>query len=238
MSNFSKMNIPGLVKLPVLLAISFGLISCGLPIESGNQRSATVAESSDTIIVKRQRRLNKSYEVGFYSKSYSYYWLAGNDTLDFTLNAGERKKDSTMVISIHHDDPIWFSEVLRKFSECLPLMRNDFDLTKLDAICFKSPTYYFGLAKELSMAYQQQFGRKYISDERLNQFLLKSGLNQKLTSLLQPLHKKATYYSIEKIFLIDKKDYREYAPDANLAGYPEIIIGGMNLYVHLENTGS
>ena len=73
MSNFSKMNIPGLVKLPVLLAISFGLISCGLPTESGNQRSAAVTESSDTIIVKRQHHLNKSYEAGFYSKSYSYY---------------------------------------------------------------------------------------------------------------------------------------------------------------------
>ena len=221
-----------------LLTMTFGLTACGLPTESGNQRSPAVAKSSDTIIVKRQHRLTKSYEVGFYSKSYSYYWLAGKDTLDFILNASERKKDSTMVINIHHDDPIWFSDALRKFNECLPLMKNDFDLTKLDAICFKPPTYYFDLAKELSMAYQQQFGRKYIRDERLNQFLLKSDLNQKLTTLLQPLHKKATYYSIEKISLINKKDYRKYAPDADLANYPEIIIGGMNLYVHLENTGS
>jgi hypothetical protein len=199
-----------------------------------NQTTLT-DDKTDTIIVKHKNDLNKSYEVGFLSKSYSYYWLVGNDTLDFSINAREYEKDSTLNLSIHHKEPIFFTTALTKINECLPSIRKDFNLTKVNSLYFRDPIYYFDLIKELSSEYEKQFGRKNISYQTLNQFLLKSNLNQQLENFANPLNKKVKWYSIEKFHLTDKKYFSDYLPNVDLTEYPEFTINGMGLYIQLEN---
>ena len=93
------------INLTLILSLTIGFISCNQETKSNNQ-TAVPNDKTDTIIVKHKNDLNKSYEVGLLSKSYSYYWLVGNDTLDFSVNAREYEKDSTLHLSIHHKKPI------------------------------------------------------------------------------------------------------------------------------------
>jgi hypothetical protein len=71
-------------NLTLILSLTLGFIACNQETKSNNQTAVTY-DKTDTIIVKHKNDLNKSYEIGFLSKSYSYYWLVGNDTLDFSV---------------------------------------------------------------------------------------------------------------------------------------------------------
>ena len=194
----------------------------------------------DTTVIKQRNVLNE-FRYSIYSKSYSYYWLAGKDTLDFILNAKEYEKDSTLHIDIRHKEPILFATVLERIEACLLIIKEDFDVSKFSSIYFKEPLYYLDLAKKLSNEYEQEFGRKNISYEKLNQFLLKSYLNVQLNNFLNPLNKKVKRYEIEKFHLMDKKDYESYLynnerlSNIDLTGYPEFTLNGMGVSVQLEN---
>lgn len=222
------------INLTLILSFTLGFISCNQETKSNNQTGLS-NNKIDTIIVKHKNDLNKSYEVGFYSKSYSYYWLVGKDTLDFVLSATEYEKDSTLNISVYHKHPILFLTTLTKINDCFTLIKEDFYLTKLNSFYFRDPIYYFDIVKELSTEYEKQFGRKNISYEKLNQFLLKSNLNKQLDNLVSPLDKKIKRYSIEKFHLTDKKYFGAYLPNVDLTEYPEFAINGMGLYIQLEN---
>lgn len=211
------------------------LASCVQDKKTNTENQKSSIEISDTIIFKHKNTLNESYEVGFYSKSYSYYWLKGKDTLDLILNVTEFEKDSTLDLNIIHENPILFSAVLSEINKCLPLIKQDFDISKLSSICFKSPIYYLDLTKELSSEYEQNFGRRNISYSKLNQFLLKSSLTTRLNNFLNPLVKKTKRYHIEKFHLIDKKYYRKTMTKIDFTEFPEFSISGMDITVQLEN---
>lgn len=218
----------------LIVTLTLGFISCNQEKKSNNQTSE-YNDKIDTIIVKHENDLNKSYEVGFLSKSYSYYWLVDHDTLDFSLNARQYEKDSTFHLSINHKKPIIFTTALTKINDCLPLIEEDFYLSKLKSLYFRDPIYYFDLIKELSTEYEKQFRRKNISYEELNQFLLQSNMNKKLNNFVSPLDKKIKRYSIEKFHLTDKEYFGDYLPNVNLKEYPKFAINGMELYIQLEN---
>ncbi len=221
------------VKLTLIVALTLGFISCNQETKSNNQ-TAVSNDKIDTIIVKHKNELNKSYEVGFLSKSYTYYWLVGKDTLDFSVNARQYEKDSTVHISINHKKPMIFTTALTKINECLTHIKEDFYLTKLNSLYFRDPIYYFDIVKKLSTEYEKQFGQKNISYDKLNQFLLQSNLNKQLNNFVSPLDKKIKRYSIEKFHLTDKKYFGEYLPNVDLTDYPEFAINGMGLYIQLE----
>lgn len=185
--------------------------------------------------MKHKNDLNKSYEVGFYSKSYTYFWIIGTDTLDFALNATEHEKDSTLHLNVYHKDPILFTIALTKINECFPLIKEDFNTRKLSSLYFKDPVFYYDLTKELSTEYEQQFGRKTISYKKLNQFLLNSSLNTELNNFVRPFEKKIERYGIEKFQLMSKQHYGGFLPNVDIDKYPEFAIEGMGLYVRLED---
>lgn len=221
------------MKLYTLILPSLvSLTSCAQDKKTNQEKVRFVR---DTIVVKQRNVLNKSYEVGFYSKSYTYNWISGTDTLDFVISATEHEKDSTLHLDIYHDKPILFTAVLSNINECFPLIKEDFDITKFSSLYFKSPINYLDLAKELSSEYEQKFGRKSISYESLNQFLLKSALNTQLENFLIPFNKGVKGYSIEKFQIMEKKYYSSYFSDVDFAEYPEFTIDGMGVYVHLDN---
>lgn len=228
-----KMNKNVLATLTFLFVVVIGWISCIQETKSKKQTEKT-SDNIDTIIVKHKHELNNSYEVGFYSKSYSYYWLVGKDTLNFSVNAREYKKDSSLHLSIHHKKPILFTTALTKINACIPSIKEDFYISKLSSFYFRDPIFYFDLVKELSTEYEKQFGRKNISYEQLNQFLLNSNLNKQLVNFVKPLDKKIKRYSIEKFHLTDKKYFGDYLPNVDLTEYPEFAINGMGLSVQLE----
>ena len=192
----------------------------------------------DTIVVKHKNVLNNPHDI--YSKSYFYYWLVGKDTLDFMLYATEYKDDSTFHLNVFHNNPILFAIVLERIKECLPLIKEDFDVSKFSSIYFKEPIYYLDLAKKLSSEYEQEFGQKNISYEKLNQFLLKSSLNLQLESFLSPLNKKVKRYGIEKFHLMEKEHYEMHfyykrVSDIDFTEYPEFTLCGIGVSIQLEN---
>ena len=223
------------MRLMILFIITFGFISCGHETKSNNQTDQKSGITHDTTIVKHKNDLNKSYEVGFYSKSYTYYWITGTDTLDFTINATEHEKDSTLHLNVYHKDPVLFRIALTKINECFSLIKKDFNTTKLSSFYFKDPIFYFDLTKELSTEYEQEFGQKTISYKKLNQFLLNSNLNTKLDNFVRPFEKKVERYGIEKFQLMSKQNYRNFLPNIDIAKYPEFAIEGMGLYVRLKD---
>ena len=223
------------VKLVFILSIILSFISCYQDKKSLDRTDEKSKNNKDTIIVKNKNILDKSYEVDFYSKSFSYYWLVDKDTLDFAINVTEYQEDSTLQINISHKEPILFSTALKKINESFPLIKQDFNLSKLNSFYFRDPIYYFDLTKELSTEYEQQFGRKSISYEKLNQFLLNSKLNKQMDHIVNPLDKKVIRYGIEKFHLTEKKYIGDYLPNVDLTKYPEFIINGMGINVLLEN---
>jgi hypothetical protein len=180
---------------------------------------------------------HESFRSGLYSKSYSYYWLAGKDTLNLRLNVTEYKEDTTFLLRIYHRKPILFTAVLEKITECFPLIAEDFNPSKLTSLHFKEPVFYLDLAQTLSNEYEQEFGRKNISHEKLNQFLLQSSLTSQLNHFLNPLHKKVKDYGLEKFHIIDKEIYKEYLPNVDLTEYPEFTFNAhTGIVVKLEKT--
>ena len=199
------------------------------------KKQIVTTDIQDTIIIKQKNVLNV-FEASYQSKSYSYYWLAGKDTVDFALNVVKYKTDSVLSLDVSHKNPILFTTALEKIEECFPLIKEDFDVSKFESINFKVPVFYLDLAKNLSNEYEQEFGRKNISQERLNQFLLKSNLTLQLNDFLSPLNKKVKRYGFEKFHLIDKENYNEYLPNVDFAEYPEFTLNAhIGISVWLEN---
>ena len=91
------------------------------------------------------------------------------------------------------------------------------------------------LITELTLEYENQFGKRPIRYEQLDKFLLTSVLTKELDSIAHPLGKKIKGYSVEKFHLLDKKYYGEYLPGIDLMPYPEFTIMGMGLSVRMEN---
>lgn len=216
------------------------LIIAFLNIVSCNQETKATAPivkhtpiTHDTVIIKQRKELNASYEVGFYSKSYAYHWLAGKDTLDFGIIANEYEKDSTLHLYILHNKPLLFSTALKRIKECLHLISEDFNLSKFSSIYFLPPIYYADLSRQWSKDYEQKFGRKQISYQKLNPFLLESTINLQLNSFLKPMNKKVNRYGIEKFHLMEKRSYSIDLPDTDFKDYPEFTIHGLGLSVQL-----
>ena len=209
--------------------------SCTENKKSNSDTAKSLQETKDTILVKQQNVLNDSYEIGFYSKSFSYYQVSGTDTIDFFMNVAEYEKDSTCSINIHHKKSLLFMTAVDRIHQSLPTIRDDFDITKLRYLFFESPIYYLDLTKGLMNEYEKKFGNKRINYQDLNEFLLSSSLNTRLNNFLHPLNKKVKRYGIEKFQLLEKKNFKSYLSDTDLTDYPEFAIGGMGLSIQLEN---
>ena len=224
------------MKSQLVFVIVLTLLSCREATKPAALQSSNTAKAiNDTVVVKRKNELNKSYEVGFLSKSYSYSWVAGNDTLDFGLIATEYEKDSSLHLHIIHKKPILFSTSLKRIGECLKVIKDDFYISNLSSIYFKPPIYYADLSNELSKEYTQAFGQKGISYQRLNQFFLESNFNSELNNFLKPYSKKVSGYSIEKFHLLFKENYSHYLKDTDLTKYPDFTLHGMGLYIGLTD---
>jgi len=211
------------------------LLSCREGRGSNTLDASNISERiPDTVIIKHKNELNKSYEAGFRSKSYSYYRVAGNDTLDFELIATEHKKDSSLHLHIIHKQPILFSTALKWIGDCLKVIQDDFYISNLSSLYFPPPIYYADLSNELSKVYEQAFGQKNVSYQKLNQFLLASDFNAQLNTFLEPFGKTVSRYGIEKFHLLHKENYGSYLKDANLTDYPDFTIHGMGLSIQLK----
>ena len=220
-------------KITIILSVLMLVLSgCG---QTTKKQTETI-DIQDTIIVKQRNLFNQSWQTDFYSKSYSYYWLVGKDTLDFKIDITEYKRDTTCSLHVFHKEPILFTVVLAKVEECFTLIEEDFNLSKLTSFGFMPPVFYLDLAKKLSSEYEQEFGRKNISYDKLDQFLLKSSLNTQLNHFFIPLNKKVRRYGLEKFHLIDKENYKEYLPNVDFTEYPEFTLNAhIGIFVSLEN---
>jgi len=224
------------MKFSVLVAALFCLYACNYKNSDNGTKTVLDGEASaDTLIVKHKDALENGYQADYYSKAYTYYWLVGEDTLDFRINAAEHKSDSTFHISLNHEKPILFAEVLQKTRACYGLIKEDFDATKLTNIYFKSPIYYLDMATTLSKEYEQKFGQKNVSYNKAFDFMLQASLTQQLNEFLGPMQKKVHRYGIEKFHLLEKQYYNTYLPDvSNFSAYPEFVPNGMGMAVYVE----
>jgi hypothetical protein len=217
--------------------LTFLVSSCGKVTRKPTEIENDTLGKHDAFIIKHRNVLNAStFDSSYYSKSYSYYWLAGKDTLDFRLYITEWKKDSTLHLRFFHTKPILFANVLREINACFPLLKEDFNISKLASFHFKEPVFYLDLAKEMSSEYEQEFGRKRVSYDKLISFLPKTTFALQLNHFLNPLDKKVKSFGFEKFHLLDKKNYKEYLPNVDVTEYPEFTLNCHNgMTVNLEN---
>lgn len=195
----------------------------------------SVKIAQDTVLVKIQNNIEKSYEIGFYSKSYTYCWTVGQDTLDFKIGVTEYERDSSIKISAFTNKSIIFATALNKINECLPIIREDFEIKNLRSLYFpQPPLFYKDLTTILSKDYESQFGRENISYEKLNEFLMNSWLEKQIGAFLDQFGKTTRRYGIEKFHLLDKENYAEYIPNTDLNEYPEFSIHGMGISVIID----
>lgn len=190
----------------------------------------------DTIVWKKQNVfLDSSWGDEIYSKSYSYYYNVGKDTMKFALRCKEDKTDSTLILTFYQNEGMLFTSFLRFAEKCIPIMEEDFNTNRLNTIYFNAPIYYPDLSLSLSKEYQHNFGTKSVGYKKLNDFLLHSSLTVKLNSFLKPLRKKAKSYSIEKFYLTEKKHINYYLSNIDIKDYPDFVIDCGGVTVQLEN---
>ncbi|WP_266205630.1 hypothetical protein [Pontibacter kalidii] len=223
------------MKTLTLLIITVTLLSCNKSNQTKAILDSDVEETSiDTVLVKIENKLEKSYEVGFYSKSFTYCWISDKDTLDFKIGMTEHVTDSSVQLRVFHSNPILFSKALDKINESLPLIKKDFNLDKLGYLYFEPPIFYKDMTTELSKSYENQFGKKNIKYKQLNEFLLDSWLERKVSVFLNQFNKSTKRYGIEKFHLLEKAYYEEYIPNSDLSDYPSFSIHGMGVSVLLN----
>lgn len=221
------------LTLPFLIALI--LVSCNHSTDTKDIKESKIEENvKDTVLVKIENKINKSYEVGFYAKSYTYCWLVEKDTLDFKIGLTQYMRDSAVHLRIFHRNPILFSDVLDKINESLPLIKQDFNMNKLSSLYLEPPIFYKDMTIELSKQYKNQFGDRIIKSQELNEFLINSWLGDRIDILLNQFDKSAKRYGIEKFHLLKKKDYEVYIPNSDLNDYPSFSINGMGISVILN----
>lgn len=220
------------MKQIIPFIITLTLLSCNNPNQTKETTTSETGEiAQDTVLVKIHNEIDKSYEIGFCSKSYTYCWITGRDTLDLKVEFTEYVRDSSVQMRVFNRQPILFTTVIDKVNECLPLIQEDFDLKNLSSLYFEPPILYKDLTIELSQDYKNQFGQENISYEQLNRFLMNSWLEQRINLFLNQFGKTTRRYGIEKFHLLDKEYYSEYIPTTNLNEYPEFSINGMGISV-------
>ena len=223
-------------KTVIILSVFVLIVnSCGHTTRKQTGTENDIQNFQETIIVKHMNILNK-LDSTWLSKSYTYYWLAGKDTLDFRLSVREWKRENTLHLRLFHRKSMLFTDVLGEIEACLPLIEEDFNLSELISLNFMEPIFYLDLATKLSSEYEQEFGRKTVNYAKLNNFLLASSLTSQLNQFLNPLNKKVKCYGLEKFFLIEKKHYEHYLPNVDFTEYPEFTFNAhTGISVDLEN---
>ena len=102
--------------IPFIIILT--LLSCNNSQQTKETKeSESIKITQDTVLVKIQNRIDKSYEIGFYSKSYTYCWTVGKDTLDFKVGVTEYERDSSIQISAFNKKPMLFATGLKKLNE-------------------------------------------------------------------------------------------------------------------------
>jgi hypothetical protein len=217
------------MKKIIPFLIMLALLSCNNSQKTKeNKESESVVITQDTVLVKIQNKIDKSYGVKLYSKSYTYCWVVGKDTLDFKIGVTESNRDSSTQISAFNKKPILLSTVLNKINESLPLIKEDFDTENLRSLYFQRPIiFYKDLTTRLSKDYESQFGQVNIDYKKLDKFLKNSWLEIQIGAFLDQFGKTTKRYGIEKFHLLDKKYYKKYIPDLDLNQYPMFSIHGM-----------
>lgn len=222
------------LKIILYILIFIVLGSCNRSTKLNNSiQSTKKGNSIDTVLVKVENTIDKSL-IDFYSKSYTYYWVTENDTLDFNIGLTEHVSDSSVQIRFSHNKPVLFLTAIEKLNDCLPMIVQDFDMLKLKLFYFKSPILYKDLTIELSKSYEVQFNNKRIKYHRLNEFLMNSWLEEKVSGFLTQFNKTTKRYVIEKFQLLDKKYYKNFIPDINVSDYPSFSIHGMGVSLILN----
>lgn len=220
------------MKRIISIIITFTLLSCNNSKQAKETNdSETVEVPQDTVMVTIKNEINKSYEIGFYSKSYTYCWITGKDTLDFKIGLTEHVRDSSVQLNVFNRQPILFNTAIDMINECLPLIQENFEFGNLSSLYFRPPILYKDLTTKLTQDYKSQFGQKNISHEQLNEYLMNSWLEKRVSSFLAQFDKTTKRYSIEKFHLLDKDYYSEYIPKSDLNEYPEFSIHGMGVSV-------
>lgn len=223
------------MKQLILLISTITLLSCNhstQPKETNNSKTDNVA--TDTILVEIENDIDTPSKIGFYSKSYTYCWVIGKDTLDLKIGLEEYVRDSSVQIRVFNQHPILFTTVIDKINECLPLIRGNFELDNLRSLYFEPPIFYKDLTNELTQDYKNQVGQRDISTKQLDEFLKNSWLEEKIGSFLKQFDKTTRTYGIEKFHLLQNQHYNQYIQNVELSEYPEFSLNGIGISVILK----
>jgi hypothetical protein len=223
------------MKTLLYILIILILVACNHSTKKNDTDQSKMKENSiDTVLVKFENKIDKLL-IDFYAKSYTYCWVTKKDTLDFKIGLTEYVRDSSVQIRFYHVRPILFSSALDKLNECLPQIEQDFNIDRLNSFYFEPPIFYKDMTTELSKSYENQFGDKNISYQKLDEFLMNSWLEEKTNDFLRQLNKSTKRYSIEKFHLLDKDYFDTYIPGVDLNDYPSFSINGMGISVILND---
>ena len=214
-------------KITLFIFILFSVSSC-------TKNKDVIKFEDNTTLIKKPIELT-GYLSDFYSKAYSYHWVKDRDTLDFSVNIYERKKDSISTLSFINTESLLFETALDRMKQSFEMIQEDFDISKISTLYFKSPIYFPDLTKALYSEYEQKFGESIIDNQSLDNFLLKSSLTTQLNKILRPIQKRPKRYSIEQFDIVHKENYSQFLPHVNLGDYPKFSLNGTGIYVRLTN---
>jgi len=160
------------------------------------------------------------------TKAKWYYWVKDKDTTNFKFRLSELKVDSLVQIVLEVKSPIEFKICLDSLNSIFLTVEKDFNLNKINDIYIGQTIYYPDLTKEFSNEYENQFGKKHISHEKINILLKKLPITEKLNSINSKYNVKVSTFGIEKFGIIEKKNFRIFPENYDFSDYPDFSIEG------------
>lgn len=185
-------------------------------------------------VLKKEIIKPEAFDQRFYSRVFKYYWV-GSDTSDLNFMVYENRGDSTFFLNCEHYKEMNFTALLDSLNLVLAEVGKDFNLSKLQYLTFRPIEKYPDLDLAVSKEYNQKFGTKGVSYDKLFEFFVTSSVTPQLNNFLKPFHKKVKAYSMEKFHLVPKERYKEFKTREEFDSFPKYAVIGSRLTVSLDN---
>jgi hypothetical protein len=186
-----------------IVFISFLLIACDRKTEDKKLQPDAGMVKTDTLIGQIPIT-NEIAGSAYRKRAMAYFLIIKGDTSDFRCILMESKEGGLVDMEIRFKRHMSYRQQLRELQKIIPAGVPDFAYDSLRSIFISRLVTTGDLAVDISRQLQ---GDKFsINDySEIKQFLLKTKLAADFNRLLLPVNRSVAGFSVEKVFLADKK---------------------------------
>jgi hypothetical protein len=205
------------------MVISILIIACDRQAEVNKLTPDAGTFNADTLI-GRIPITNEIAGSAYRKRAMAYFLIINGDTSDFRCILTESNENAQVDMEIRFKRRKSYRQQLRELQKLIPAGVRDFDYDSLRSIFISRLVTTGDLAVDISR--QLQGDSISINNySEVKQFLLKTKLASDFNRLLTPFYCSVAGFSVEKVFLTDKKIlFRNATVESDTSAIPEHIL--------------